>query len=107
MPSNPKNTVSTVIPGPRVRILLPPARSQLRTFWLPGASHAGGTQSSNPLWSSGESPTNRARRVPPEGRRLSDDQLTRRREASPMQPTAGFGALLPLDATVTNGKICP
>jgi hypothetical protein len=31
MPSNPKNTVSTVIPGPRVRILLPPAASQLRT----------------------------------------------------------------------------
>jgi hypothetical protein len=27
MPSNPKNTVSTVIPGPRVRILLPPAES--------------------------------------------------------------------------------
>ena len=27
MPSNPKNTVSTVIPGPRVRILLPPADS--------------------------------------------------------------------------------
>jgi hypothetical protein len=31
MPSNPKNTVSTVIPGPRVRILLPPPASQLRT----------------------------------------------------------------------------
>jgi hypothetical protein len=31
MPSNPKNTVSTVIPGPRVRILLPPAVSPLRT----------------------------------------------------------------------------
>jgi len=27
MPSNPKNTVSTVIPGPRVRILLPPVES--------------------------------------------------------------------------------
>jgi hypothetical protein len=35
--------------GPRVRIRLPPARSQQRTLWLPGASHAGGTQSSNPL----------------------------------------------------------
>jgi hypothetical protein len=31
MPSNPKNTVSTVIPGPRVRILLPPGESQMRT----------------------------------------------------------------------------
>jgi len=31
MPSNPKNTVSTVIPGPRVRILLPPGKS-LRTL---------------------------------------------------------------------------
>jgi hypothetical protein len=35
--------------GPRVRIRFPPARSQQRTLWLPGASHAGGTQSSNPL----------------------------------------------------------
>ena len=31
MPSNPKNTVSTVIPGPRVRILLPPVGSHVRT----------------------------------------------------------------------------
>jgi hypothetical protein len=37
-----------------VRIHLPPARSQQRTLWQPGASHAGGTQSSNPLCSSGE-----------------------------------------------------
>ena len=37
MPSNPKNTVSTVIPGPRVRILLPPAGSQERTVPLPGS----------------------------------------------------------------------
>jgi hypothetical protein len=44
--------------GPRVRIHLPPARSQQRTLWLPGASHAGGTQSSNPLCSSGESTAN-------------------------------------------------
>src|SRR6516165_6934586 len=36
----------------------------------------GGTDDSNPLSSSGESPTNRARRVPPEGRQLSDGQLT-------------------------------
>jgi hypothetical protein len=28
MPSNPKNTVSTVIPGPRVRIHFPPAASR-------------------------------------------------------------------------------
>src|SRR6516165_8680574 len=35
-----------------------------------------GTDGSNPALSSGESPTNRARRVPPEGRRLSDGQLT-------------------------------
>jgi hypothetical protein len=41
-----------------VRIHLPPARSQQRTLWLPGASHAGGTQSSNPLCSSGESDAN-------------------------------------------------
>jgi hypothetical protein len=41
--------------GPRVRIHLPPARSQQRTLWLPGASHAGGTQSSNPLCSTRES----------------------------------------------------
>jgi|SRR5580692_7904682 hypothetical protein len=40
--------------GPMVRILFPPARSQQRTLWLPGASHAGGTQSSNPLCSSEE-----------------------------------------------------
>ena len=39
--------------GPRVRIPFPPARSQQRTLWLPGASHAGRTQSSNPLCSSG------------------------------------------------------
>src|ERR1700745_601569 len=32
--------------GLEVRIHLPPARSQQRTLWLPGASHAGGTQSS-------------------------------------------------------------
>ena len=38
--------------GPRVRIRLAPARGQQRTLWLPGASHAGGTQSSNPLCSS-------------------------------------------------------
>jgi hypothetical protein len=30
----------------QVRIHLPPARSQQRTLWLPGASHAGGTQRS-------------------------------------------------------------
>jgi hypothetical protein len=41
-----------------VRIHLSPARSQQRTLWLPGASHAGGTQSSNPLCSSAESATN-------------------------------------------------
>ena len=41
--------------GPKVRIHLPPARSQQRTLWLPGASHAGGTQSSNPLCSSSQS----------------------------------------------------
>ena len=41
-----------------VRIHLPPARSQQRTLWLPGASHAGGTQSSNPLCFSGESCAN-------------------------------------------------
>src|ERR1700757_1100279 len=40
--------------GPRVRIHLAPVRSQQRTLWLPGVSHAGGTQSSNPLCSSGE-----------------------------------------------------
>ena len=44
---------------PRVRIRLAPARSQQRTLWLPGAAHAGGTQSSNPLCSSGESGANR------------------------------------------------
>src|ERR1700757_2559733 len=44
--------------GPRVRIHLPPARSQQRTLWLPGVSHAGGTQSSNPLCSSEESGAN-------------------------------------------------
>jgi glycosyltransferase involved in cell wall biosynthesis len=44
--------------GPRVRIHFPPARRQQRTLWLPGASHAGGTQSSNPLCSSGESGAN-------------------------------------------------
>ena len=44
--------------GPRVRIRLPPALSQQRTLWLPGASHAGGTQSSNPLCSSSESTAN-------------------------------------------------
>jgi hypothetical protein len=42
-----------------VRIHLPPARSQQRTLWLPGAAHAGETLSSNPLCSSGESGTNR------------------------------------------------
>ena len=30
--------------GPGVRIPFAPARSQQRTLWLPGASHAGGTQ---------------------------------------------------------------
>jgi hypothetical protein len=39
------------VPVRKVRIHLPPARSQQRTLWLPGASHAGGTQSSNPLCS--------------------------------------------------------
>jgi hypothetical protein len=50
-----------------VRVHLPPARSQQRTLWLPGASHAGGTQSSNPLCSSGESIANLTsaiRRIP-------------------------------------------
>jgi hypothetical protein len=46
--------------GPRVRIRSPPARGQQRTLWLPGASHAGGTQSSNPLCSSGESANSRS-----------------------------------------------
>ena len=45
-------------PELEVRIHSPPARSQQRTLWLPGASHAGGTQSSNPLCSSAESATN-------------------------------------------------
>jgi hypothetical protein len=35
MPSNPKNTVSTVISGPRVRILLPPAGSQVHLALVP------------------------------------------------------------------------
>ena len=42
-------------PELEVRIHSPPARSQQRTLWLPGASHAGGTQSSNPLCSSSQS----------------------------------------------------
>src|ERR1700720_1847615 len=47
--------------GPMVRIHFPPARSQQRTLWLPGASHAGGTQSSNPLCSCRESANYRLR----------------------------------------------
>jgi hypothetical protein len=54
--------------GRRVRISFAPARSQQRTLWLPGASHAGGTQSSNPLCSSAESATNLVRTAPDCGR---------------------------------------
>src|SRR5580704_18920747 len=55
--------------GTKVRIRIAPARSQQRTLWLPGASHAGGTQSSNPLCSSGESPANLSfRRIEVQGR---------------------------------------
>jgi hypothetical protein len=53
----PKSLLDSKIPI-QVRIHLPPARSQQRTLWLPGASHAGGTQSSNPLCSSAESVAN-------------------------------------------------
>jgi hypothetical protein len=49
-----------------------------------------GTGSSNPSPSSGESPTNRARRVPPEGRRLSDGQLAQLWERPFDRPPRGW-----------------
>jgi hypothetical protein len=48
-----------------------------------------GTNGSNPFPSSGESPTNRARRVPPEGRQLSDGQLTQLWERQFDRPPRG------------------
>jgi hypothetical protein len=50
MPSNPKNTVSTVIPGPRVRILLPPAVNLVRTRLRGDVRMRGASPGARGIW---------------------------------------------------------
>ena len=63
-------------------------QTRTETTKTPGAFR--GTDGSNPVFSYGESPTNRARRVPPEGRQFSDGQLTQFWERPFDRPPRGW-----------------
>ena len=63
-------------------------QTRTETTKTPGAFR--GTDGSNPVSSYGESPTNRARRVPPEGRQFSDGQLTQFWERPFDRPPRGW-----------------